>query len=382
LLFPIFIFTIIITPIFRNIVIISFQRMADTEQSIWYVVLPIMLTGIFSAVSWVVRGKYEHTKHLRSQYAFMKTELKLTSMKDKLEEFYWPIYLRLVRHLNYVKRFHKLSDGELKSEITPIEEHIDDSEFLPFAGTPTPLTGLSDNSPLDLHVDVNNIDQTTIVLDTTDEHTNERIENTSPIDGDNESDNNENNEIVINMTENEQGETCKLDLCVDDLIDEVKEMNDDTTTTHEQKHLPTESAVVDNMRIAMRQRSKSKTSDLFDTMKKRMNQLMHLKKSYNKQMLDNLLEVKYIFERKTAISSPDQALGSNLLQLDSYVTLYKSVYESGDYHRLPCKATHGIDFPFDIIRILAKKLSEYQNMYDKLVDELDVFEDDEKRKNK
>ena len=363
--------------------------MADTEQSIWYVVLPIMLTGIFSAVSWVVRGKYEHTKHLRSQYAFMKTELKLKNMKDKLEEFYWPIYLRLVRHLNYVKRFHKLSEGELQSEITPIEEHIDNSEFLPFTVTPTSLSGLSDTSPLettDVHIglNTNKTNETCSVVDVIDD-------SNDSVNDDNDDNSDESNEkkvdpvdddVVINVTESElesesESSTCKLDLCVDDLIDEVKEMNNDIVID---EHKST-SNVVNKMKTAMRQRSKSKASDLFDSMKKRMNRLMNMKKSYNKQMLDNLKEVIDVFENKTAISSPDQELGANLLQLDSYVALYKSIHESGDYYNLPCKATHGIDFPFDIVRIFAVKLSEYQSTYDKLVDELDVFEDDERKNN-
>jgi len=350
--------------------------MTSTEQSIWYVILPIMLTGIFSAVSWVVRGKYEHTKQLRSQYAFMKTELKLKNMKDKLEEFYWPIYLRLVRHLNYVKRFHKLSEGEIQSDITPIEEHIKESQFLPFAITTIDEVELS--SPSILHT-TNNLN-----IQCNDDTNDKKDEDDKPVvmsmtDMSDEKDE-EKQTVVIDMTNISDeisfgSNKSTLDLGVDELIDEVKEMNDDTTIHENNNYIE---PVVEKMRTTMRQRSKSKVGDLFDSMKKKMNRLMHMKKSYNRQMLDNLLEVKEIFEKKTAISSPDQELGANLLQLDAYVAIYKSIFESGDYYNIPCKNIHGIDFPFDIVRILSKKLSKYQNSYDTIIEELDIFEDDNK----
>lgn len=357
--------------------------MSDNNTSIWYVILPILLTGVFSAVSWVVRGKFERNKQLHSQYAFMKTDLRLKNLKSKLEEFYWPVYLRLVRHLHYTKRFHKLNNGELYGEITPLEEHVNDEHFLPFTSNDqSNETAVTVNMEQENEVKSKPSKSSEPIVDIKEATINEEGTITNSDDmSDIEMAISE--ALALNVCETTSEKKPSTDLCLEikDLLDEVIELDNKstsiqtTTTLNMPDSITSETSEIFFIHPTLN-KEHSKVNELIEDLKIKTNKLMYMKKAFNKIILDNLLEIKSIFENKTAISTPDQLLGINLLKLDSFVATYKSSYESGDVYMMPTRITHGIEFPFEIINIVAKKLSNYQQEYDNLIKELDELKDE------
>jgi hypothetical protein len=348
--------------------------MSDSDTSMWFVILPILLTGVFSAVSWMVRGKYEHSKQLHSQFTYMKMETRLTNLKNKLEEFYWPIYLRLVRHLHYTKRFHKISAGDLNDEIPPIEEHMDDTHFLPFATTPRGDKG--ETEPLVIDIEDERKDGAT--PPPVENETETEIKNVIEDGLEEELDDEKTDESQVNIDfETEQPDEAykcepeQLNLEVSDLVNEVKQLENTIGKVYFREN------IVKPMVNRIRKRSQSRVGELISDLKDKTGKLINMKKLYNRLILDNLLEIKDIFEKKTAISTPDQQMGKDLLNLDLYIATYQTSFESGNVYTLPNRQTHGVEFPFEIVDIIAKKLAEYQKEYDDLLENLDEIKDDE-----
>jgi len=103
--------------------------MSSTTSSPLWELFIIVIVPIGSAIAWWVRGYVEQKRTDRQKMEDDKKQRTLSIIELQISEFYWPLYLNLLRYKKYSERYQEFRDGNLSLSSHESEEITDNSLF-------------------------------------------------------------------------------------------------------------------------------------------------------------------------------------------------------------------------------------------------------------
>jgi hypothetical protein len=77
------------------------------ETPILYVLIPVMIAPMIGLLTWWVRGYTEKlSQHRENQKKYL-----IDSLQRQITQFYWPMYLKLIRYQQFVARLKEFKEG-------------------------------------------------------------------------------------------------------------------------------------------------------------------------------------------------------------------------------------------------------------------------------
>ena len=100
--------------------------MSDCGFNIWNdLIIPLIISPILL----VLKLLYDKWSNKKSKSLLLKNQIKLEKIKDKLKNFYWPLYIRLLRDFDiwsrftiYDKDFYDFVESDTESDIEDFTE--------------------------------------------------------------------------------------------------------------------------------------------------------------------------------------------------------------------------------------------------------------------
>jgi len=158
-------------------------------------------------------------------------------------------------------------------------------------------------------------------------------------------------------------------------VSNTKEINDIVTNldvTHEDddkiENLPKEK-LIDIVQHIIRLNTENRKDS--EDGEKEIAEKNNMKMVFCKLILTNLIEIKEIIENKIAISNPDYEMGIAIFKFDSYLAVFQANIESNLRYDVPTMKHDGVEFPYELILITAKRLNIYQNEYKEIMNDIE-----------
>lgn len=85
----------------------------STTTLILSILIPIVIVPIISGIVWIIRGLYENHLKVSNDMFERKKEFFLENTQLQISEFYWPMYIYLIKYKSYYEMYEKLKSGNV-----------------------------------------------------------------------------------------------------------------------------------------------------------------------------------------------------------------------------------------------------------------------------
>lgn len=312
----------------------------NSSPSVLEIIL-ILIVPIGSAIAWWVRGYVENKRmdhQKRSDDIKQKT---LNILEYQLAEFYWPMYLNLIRYRKYSQKYLEFKEGHYSlnsqendendsNKSSPVNlQHINinfdiDKYPQPLPPPPSPL-----NTVLPIHLS-NSV--SVPVLEPVSEKENHQPSNDSI-----------------------QSQS------IDALYDRLRSIPKNPRKESNDSEIPKINTFFENIKEMPIQQSLS-----------RLHMYEGMTTAYKKKMIERLLELQRIYTTSAPRVEPDQTLFHQLIELDQYITYVTAVTEDSYYDdkQLDDK------FPHSIYQLINNRLVSLQEKYNSIIYDSHIHKDD------